>query len=408
LRRKYLFYTLALLSGFFTSLMIIVDIWILSKIIIDLWLFAISVLWAGVYIHFILLIVLSLKVNKKEPLGSFLDPLFTGIFVPRGKIFYYLLLSGFGNAVSSLGYFVLISIVPDPSAIAPFTSLVIVYLMIGDMIIEREKPSLIEVQNLLIILLGVMLVSFSKGMIDPLSLLLVLGPINIGSFLYNYGQRRAKLIGRSLGMSDSINFRFWSLLFTALIFPVLILPLTRLEKILRGLYYSIVFFVPLAIDMLITFFAMVFYIRALGMGKMSIVNALSSTSVIFSLPLTAFLSVRFPEVYELPSFEGALLYLRIIGITLVFLGIIAIALSEITAYILIKARPGYISKLLLEIQKIHGVEWVSIIIGKYDLIVRVKTRVYSKVYDNIIRRIIQLEGIEDFHWISVLKEWERI
>ncbi len=67
MRRKYLFYTLALLSGFFTSLMIIVDIWILSKIIIDLWLFAISVLWAGVYIHFILLIVLSLKVNKKEP-----------------------------------------------------------------------------------------------------------------------------------------------------------------------------------------------------------------------------------------------------------------------------------------------------------------------------------------------------
>ncbi len=409
MRRKYLFYTLAFLSGAFTSLMVAMDIWISAKLIPDIWIFGISILWAGVYIHAFLLPILSLKIYENRPIGHFIDPLFKGVFVPSGKVLHYLIIASLGNAIASLTYFFLIDIMPDPSAVLPFSSVVIIYLIIGDMIIEKESPSIAEIEGLFMILIGVILVSFSRGRIDPISLLLVLGPMNFGSFLYNYGQRKAKIFGRKIGQCDSINFRFWSLLFTTLIFSLLLLIFYISPQIvLLGIYYSVVYFLPLAIDMVITFFAAVFYIRALGMGKMSIVNALSSTSVVIGLPLTLVLSFYFPEVYKIPEMTGLFLYLRSIGVILVFLGIIGISLSEVTAYILIRSRPGYSSKLLEEIIRIRGVESVAAIVGRYDFIVRVRTRAYSKAYDTVLRKIIQLEGIEDVHWVSVLKEWERI
>jgi hypothetical protein len=38
----------------------------------------------------------------------------------------------------------------------------------------------------------------------------------------------------------------------------------------------------------------------------------------------------------------------------------------------------------------------------------VRTRSLGKGYERVIRRLEEVEGIEEFKWQSILKEWEEI
>jgi len=94
---------------------------------------------------------------------------------------------------------------------------------------------------------------------------------------------------------------------------------------------------------------------------------------------------------------------------LIILGIISFALTLVKAYIFITIKPGYGRKNVLEkLWNIPGVSHVSATAGNYDFIVKVSTRTLVKGYERIIRRIDEIEEIDDYEWNSVLKDWEKI
>ena len=102
------------------------------------------------------------------------------------------------------------------------------------------------------------------------------------------------------------------------------------------------------------------------------------------------------------------LLIKLIGIILMFIGIVSLSLSEVTAYIFIKVRKRKSMDILKELLRIDGIEYASATAGRYDLIVRVRLRTLGKAYEKIVNKLSKINGIEDFIWLSTLKEWERI
>ena len=102
------------------------------------------------------------------------------------------------------------------------------------------------------------------------------------------------------------------------------------------------------------------------------------------------------------------LTIKFIGTVMVSLGVITLALSEVRAYILIRAPRGKGSTILRKISRIRGIVLVSALAGKYDYIAKVKLRTLGKAYRYVVRELEKIEGIEDFVWLSTLYEWEEI
>jgi DNA-binding Lrp family transcriptional regulator len=156
-----------------------------------------------------------------------------------------------------------------------------------------------------------------------------------------------------------------------------------------------------------TFFGYIFYIRALGIGKASITQAVKSSVIIFTIPVSIVLAY-FGYIDPI-STDPALIIIRFSGIVLMLLGIISFALTLTKAYIFIRMKPGYpIKKLMKNLWNIKGVDRVTAVAGDYDFIVKIRTRTLVKGYERILRRIESIEGIKQYKWQSVLKEWENI
>ena len=159
--------------------------------------------------------------------------------------------------------------------------------------------------------------------------------------------------------------------------------------------------------MAITFFAFVFYIRALGIGKASITQAVRSSIIIFTIPVTIILASL--GIIPLFSVDPVWLLIKIIGIILIILGIISFALTLVKAYIFIRIKPGHpVEETMQKLWNISGVNRVSAVAGDYDIIIKIRTRTLMKGYEKIIRKIESIEGIKEYKWQSVLKEWEDI
>ena len=61
-----------------------------------------------------------------------------------------------------------------------------------------------------------------------------------------------------------------------------------------------------------------------------------------------------------------------------------------------------------KIWDIRGVNRVVATTGPYDIVAKIHTRTLVKGYENIIKKLEQIEGIGEYNWQSVLKEWEEI
>jgi len=162
----------------------------------------------------------------------------------------------------------------------------------------------------------------------------------------------------------------------------------------------------LFISMGVTFFSYVLYIRALGIGKASTAQAIRASTVLFSIPFSILISNYIPfSLYLTPT----LLVIKTMGLTLVMLGIVSYALTEVKAYIFINIRPGYsVEKIMDSLWKINGVTAIAAVAGKYDIIAKIRTRTLVKGYERIVRKLEEIEGIRNFTWHSILKEWEEI
>jgi DNA-binding Lrp family transcriptional regulator len=405
IRKKYLFYILALLSSVISASVVSIDTTISYFFIKNPWIFGFSAFLAGTLITLILSLILSIPINKKS-IGSRIDPSFSHLRLVRKEELKYHVLAGLGNAITTIGYFYILSIFIDPSAVLPFYQVVILYLLLIESIAEKNAPTLIEIQSALIVTFGAVMASISlTGEINLIGLLIVFLVVNPSWALFSIYQRKLKLLRIGNKSNDAINIRFWNLVFTTIFTGVLVSISNRsyfFESFVTAFNYMHILFLSMGV----TFFSYILYIRALGMGKASVTQAVRASTIIFSIPFSVLLSHFLPfSVFITPT----LLVIKIMGMILVVIGIISFALTEVKAYIFVNVRPGYsVEKIIDSLWKINGVTAVAAVAGKYDIIAKIRTRTLVKGYERVIRKLETIEGIRSFTWQSILKEWEEI
>ena len=258
------------------------------------------------------------------------------------------------------------------------------------------------------IVFGALLASVSPtGDIDFGALLVVLLVINTGATLRIMAQRRMRIIKVDGGRIDSINIRIWNLLLSTIIFMVMITIIDYSSIVAMWSVGLDLIIITLA-SMLITFFARITYIRALGIGRPSITQAVTALTVIFGVVATVVINTILPGVIPPILASPIIFIIKVIGTIMVALGIVTLALSEVKAYILIKAPRGKGIYILKALSKIKGVVVASALAGEFDYIVKVKLRALGKAYRRVIRAIEKIDGIEVFIWLSTLYEWEEV
>ena len=408
--KKYLLYALVITSSFIAAAVTALDSYISRNYIKNAWAFGFSIFFVGFFATLLLSIILSITYKRKSLGSRFIDPSFKRLRLIKKKELKYHLLAGFMNATNTIGYCILISLVYDPSVLLSFSQIVIIYLFLIESFTEKNVPTLAEVQSSVIVTFGAILASISlQGVIDLQSLAIVFIIINPTWAFFSIYQRKLKMIRINGKLNDSINIRFWNVLFSFLFISVIILfwdILFGSNYLIQGIYASIDFFPWIFITMGTTFFAYVLFIRSLGLGSASVNNAIRSSTIIFALPFSLLLAS-----YGLAPFSAdpVMLLIKVIGMILIVLGIVSFALTVVKAYIFITIKPGYTKKNVLhKLWDIPGISHVSATAGKYDFIVKVSTRTLVKGYEKIIKRIDEIEEIKTYKWNSVLKDWENI
>lgn len=95
---------------------------------------------------------------------------------------------------------------------------------------------------------------------------------------------------------------------------------TKIEMI-QKLFFSLIIFIFFIVNMGFAFLSYVMYIRALGMGKTSIVNAIVLTNIILGISLTFLGTKLVPHIFEYVSYDVFLWIIKIVGTILVIVGI---------------------------------------------------------------------------------------
>jgi DNA-binding Lrp family transcriptional regulator len=411
IRRKYLFYVLSLTSSILASLVVGIDTTIRIKFIQNPYAFGIACFIVGILLTFLIVLFLSISIRGKSIGQKIIDPSFKRIRLVKKEELKYHILAGFGNSLLTLGYFILLSILEDPSVVLPFSQIVIIYLLFIESCVEKNIPTLVEVQSSVIVTFGAILGSISlSGSISTEAFAIVFLLYIPAWAIFSINQRKLKLLKFDKKPNDAINIRFWNVIFGC-IFTLIIVSfydiIMNTNNIMMGINASVDHFWWVALTMAFTFYAFVFYIRALGIGKASITQAVRSSIIIFTIPVTIILASL--GIIPLFSLDPVWLLIKIIGIILIILGILSFVLTLVKAYIFIQMKPGYnIEETMHKLWNIHGVNRVTAVAGHYDFIIKIRTRTLLKGYEKILRKIESIEGIKEYKWQSVLKEWENI
>ncbi|MGC9554250.1 MAG: Lrp/AsnC ligand binding domain-containing protein [Thermoplasmatota archaeon] len=405
IRKKYLFYALVMGSAVLGAVTASLDSIISQDHIPNSWVFGSAAMLVGIVVTFAIALLLSLPLGAKN-LGSRIDPSFRRLRLPRREEVPYHLLAGIGNAVTTLGYFYVVSVFVDPSSVLPFFQVVILYLLVVESLSEKDAPTLAEVESSIVVTFGAILASISlTGSFNVEVLLVIFVVMNPGWVLLAIYQRKLKLMRIDGGYNDAINIRVWNVVFTAL-FLVLAVFVYNPRYFSDSLQASVEVFWWLALTMAVTFFAYILYIRGLGIGKASITQAVKASTILFGIPLSLALADYLDYSF---SATPTLLAIKLMGIVLVVLGVSSFALTEVKAYVFINAKGGYAMRdLVQQVWRIRGVTSVSVLAGKYDMMAKIRIRTLGKGYEKVIRKLEDLEGISEFNWQSILKEWEDI
>jgi len=405
IRKKYLFYALVVASSVLGAVTASIDSVISHLHVTNSWVFGVSAMLVGTLVTVAIALVLSLPLGRRS-LGARIDPSFSRFRLLRRKELRYHLLAGLGNTVTTLGYFYVVSVFLDPSTVLPFFQVVILYLLLAESLSEKDAPTLAEIESSVIVTFGAIMASMSlTGSFNLEALFIIFVIVNPGWVLLAVCQRKLKRLTVDDRPNDAINIRTWNVVFTTLFITATTLVYNQ-GYVLDALDAFVDSFGWLALTMTVTFFSYILYIRALGIGKASITQAVKASTIVFSIPLSLLLA----GVLDY-SFGGSpsLLAIKIMGIVLVVLGVSSFALTEVKAYVFINASSGYkMSELLREVWRIRGVASVSALAGKYDMVAKIRIRTLGKGYERIIRRLEDIPAIEEFNWQSILKEWEEI
>jgi len=411
IRKRYLFYVLAFASSIIVAFNSGLDVFA-QRDIPNPWALGIACFILAVIVSFLITVILSIKYKDKTLGAKTVDPSFRGIRLIKKKELVPHLLAGLGNAILTIGYFFLLDLMSgDVSVVLPFSQIVILYLVIIESFNEKNAPTLIEIQSAVIVTFGAILGSIGlQGRIDPLALAIVFLVINPGWVLISIYQRKLKMMKIKDKQNDAINIRLWNAAFACLFTLIIVFVydiVNGSNNLLEGINASIKFYHWVAITAVFTFFSFVFYIRALGIGKASVTQAVKASVIIFSIPVSIVLG--YIGLSDPFTTDPVLLLIKIMGVTLIMLGIISFALTLTKAYIFIKKKPGFsIEKIMNDLWKIKGVDRVTAVAGDYDFIIKIRTRTLVKGYERILTKIEEVPGIKEYKWQSVLKEWEDI
>ena len=405
IRKKYLFYFLLVISSVIAAAGTSLDSVISYFYIKNPWVFGVSIFLVGVLITLLLSLLLSIPAGGKS-IGSRIDPSFRRVRLIRKSEVGYHVMAGIGNAVTSLGYFYVVSAFIDPSAVLPFFQVVILYLLMVESLSEKDSPTLAEIESSVIVTFGAIMASISlSGEINIMAMLVIFFVMNPGWVLLATYQRKLKLMRIDERHNDAINIRLWNVIFTTAFVSVIIFFYNK-DYLLEAIDAALKYYSWLSLTMGVAFFSYVLYIRALGMGKASISQAVKASTIIFAIPFSLLLSCYMSFSF---SASPTLLIIKIMGIVLVVMGVVTFALTEVKAYVFINAKGDCsIEELMNKIWHIRGIAAVSALAGKHDILAKVRIRTLGKGYERIIRRLEGIEGIEKFSWQSVLKEWEEI
>lgn len=415
IRKKYLFYVLAITSSFIAAAVTGVDSFVGSQPAFkyDPWAFAFALFFIGTLITLLITLSLSIKIKGQSLGAKILDPSFKQLRLVQKSEMKYHLIAGLMNAINTVGYCAIISIVQDPSVILSFSQIVILYLLLMESITEKDVPTLVEIQSSVIVTFGAILASISlTGEFQLFPILIVFLVVNPTWAVFSIYQRKLKIMKIHNRPNDSINIRFWNVFFSFLFTGLLLFIydlFTSGNHLITGFMTSIdpFYFLLLVLTMGTTFFSYVLYIRSLGMGKASVNNAIRASTIIFAIPFSIIL-LQLGTITEF-STDPVMLIIKIIGMILIVMGIISFALTVVKSYIFITVKPGSpIRETMQKLWDIRGVSHVSVTSGKYDFIVKVSTRTLMKGYERIIRKLDEIPEIKKYHWESVLKDWEKI
>lgn len=400
------FYTLAIGSGVMRALSVVFDIVAINTTYINPIVYGFIAQWTSFLVTFILMILLSIRRTtngRRQSLGYDLDPDFDRFRLLPKQPMIYLVIAGFFAGISTLSYYVL-SGSSNASNMLPYGQLVIIYLLLGDLIAEKDTPTIIEIQSIVSILFGVLLIGSTPSGFDVGALLIVLGPMNISSAFVTYYQRKTKRYEIRPGLRvDSLNMRIWSLLVLNSVMSLLMVPLLPANS----LQIMIQFFVPLfwlmAASSATAFLALVMYARALGKGSMSVVNSLSAISVVLGVPITLIGNLFIPGGFGVIQSDPFMWILTVLGIVLVMLGIIALQASDVRSIVIIKVKPQT-GDLLPQLFDIKGVERAAALAGTLDYLLTIKSRTLAKTNSMILKKIQKIPGIKHIETLVVLRE----
>ncbi|NPD88115.1 MAG: hypothetical protein HGN29_05310 [Asgard group archaeon] len=416
-RRKSTFYSLSLISGIIVSVYVILDDYVNKIYISDPYILGAYEMVVGVIVSLVLVALLHIPIRKKLDgkwfynIGYFFDRNFRRIRFPQGRIGIYTLLAGFFASGSSILYYVLLER-NDASVIMPFSQFVLIYLLLGDSISEKQKPVLVELQSMAMIAVGVIIATVSNNITSSSSssflvdIFLIIGPLSLCSAFYIFFQKKALTTKDKEGkVYDSINLRIWTMMIITIGHCLAAIPSYRNGglAVVREYWQPTLF--PVILSMLLVFIAVVFYTRALTMGKMSIVRALKSVSVVSTLPMLAIAGIGIPGLVSVDFWSNTNIVLKISGSILILIGVIALALSETRSILLAKVKQG-VKISPEELSKLKGVEDFSFITGIYDILINIKIRSIGKTFRLIEKSIAKLSWIEDVTTLLVMKEYE--
>ena len=237
IRKKYLFFILAISSAILAALFSGVDT-IATKQIADPIVLTLSCFILGVVVSFAIAIILSIKIKGKA-IGKKIEPSFTGLRLFKKEELKYHLLAGFGNALFTAGYFYLLFKIAEPSVVLAFSQVTILYLVIFESITEKNTPTLVEVQSAIIVTFGAILGSISlTGTVSFEDLAIVFLVINPGWMIFTIYQKKLKTLKINKKQNDAINIRVWNVLF-ATIFCLLSIVLIDFYNGTNNILYAL-------------------------------------------------------------------------------------------------------------------------------------------------------------------------
>jgi uncharacterized membrane protein len=406
-RARIAFYFLALVSGVLYAFSVFADVFVYRVLLPDPIAFALAEQWFALLFTFILILIFSIPTNRarRRSFGTRLDRSFAHITLPSRKIIFDVILAGVFSGIATFAYYVVTGLSADVSAMIPFSRFSLIYLMIGDLVLIRTWPSPIEALSIVAITFGVVLVGITPGAFNLPILLFVITFWAGGVAVSVFFQSRAKRTKIRRGATtDSLNLRLWILFFLNIFMTLFMIPLIT-PTVIHTLIIQFPLIWPwLIFPVVLTFFALVAKLQALGRGKMSVVQAIGSVSIILGIPLTLLGTFLFPGIFFPPAIDMLSWLIKLIGTTFVLAGILALSMSEMRGYILVKTRPGT-GDILGLLRKIQGVSRVSAISGKWDYFVRIDIRSLASTRIKTLKRIEKVPGVIDMETMLILREW---